>query len=112
LAFLTLFVVCISFAHAAVDGSTKASSLRNDMRKLWEDHILYTRNFIISFAANLPDQDAVSARLMKNQEDIGNAVSSFYGAAAGKQLTALLKDHILGAVDVLKAAKSGDQAAL
>jgi hypothetical protein len=36
----------------------------------------------------------------------------FYGNAAGNRLTSLLRKHILGAVDVLTAAKAGDQAAL
>src|SRR5438105_10887882 len=48
---------------------------------------------------------------MKNQEDIGNAVAKFYGAAAGQQLTTLLKQHISIAVDLIKAAKAGDKAA-
>src|SRR5438105_3260041 len=108
---LILLVITTSIPLAIADDmmATKAASnFRSDMRKLWEDHITYTRNFIVSFAGNLSDQDAVSARLMKNQEDIGDAIKSFYGDAAGKQLTGLLKTHILGSVDVLKAAKSGD----
>jgi hypothetical protein len=48
---------------------------------------------------------------MKNQEDIGNAVAAYYGAPAGQQLTSLLKQHIAIAVDLIKAAKAGDQAA-
>jgi prophage DNA circulation protein len=42
--------------------------------------------------------------------DIGNAIKPFYGRTAGNRLTALLKEHILGAVALLQAAKSGDQA--
>jgi hypothetical protein len=45
--------------------------------------------------------------LLRNQVEIGNA--AYYGKAAGAQLTKLPKEHILGAVDVLVAAKSGDQ---
>ena len=50
--------------------------------------------------------------LLQNQVDIGDAVKPYYGAAAGNKLTSLLKAHILGAVTVLQAAKSGDQAAI
>jgi hypothetical protein len=82
------------------------------MRKLWEDHVTWTRLYIVSAAGNLPDKDVTAARLLKNQEDIGNAVKAYYGADAGNQLTALLKVHISGAVDILAAAKAGDQAKL
>jgi hypothetical protein len=80
------------------------------MRKLWEDHITWTRLYIISAVGNLPDKDATTRRLLQNQTDIGNAVASFYGDAAGAKLTALLKDHILGAAALIEAAKSGDKA--
>lgn len=89
--------------------STKAEDLRVAMRVLWEDHIQYTRGFIISTLADLPDQDAVTKRLLQNQTDIGNAIVPYYGADAGKKLTELLRDHILIAADVVKAAKSGDK---
>jgi hypothetical protein len=94
----------------AADTKTMASQLRVDMRKLWEDHITWTRQWIVSFAANLPDQDAAAGRLMQNQEDIGNAIKPFYGDEAGTKLTVLLKEHINGAVELVKAAKAGDAA--
>jgi hypothetical protein len=80
------------------------------MRKLWEDHITWTRLAIVSFAHDLPDLAATETRLLRNQTDIGNAVKPYYGRAAGNRLTTLLKDHILGAVALLQAAKSGDPA--
>ena len=87
-------------------------ALRNDMRKLWEDHIVWTRQVIVSFAAGLPDLDPALQRLLANQDDIGDAAKPFYGDAAGEQLTALLREHILIAADVLAAAKAGDGPAL
>jgi len=85
-----------------------AVDLRMGMRKLWEDHITYTRNFIISSLADLEDAGKVAERLLKNQDDIGNAIKPIYGNEAGNKLASLLKDHILIAVDIVKAAKSGD----
>ena len=58
------------------------------MRVLWEEHITYTRNYIISALAGLPDTDAVAQRLLRNQDDIGNAIKPFYGDAAGNKLSA------------------------
>jgi hypothetical protein len=57
----------------------KQITLRMDMRKLWEDHITWTRIFIISAVADLPDKDAATQRLLRNQVDIGNAIKPFYG---------------------------------
>jgi hypothetical protein len=88
--------------------SASAMDLHNHMRKLWEDHVTYTRNFIISALDNLPDTPAVTQRLLRNQDDIGNAIKPVYGDAAGAKLTALLRDHILIAADIVKAAKAGD----
>src|SRR3989338_4380121 len=67
--------------------------LRLAMRKLWEDHIQYTRNYIISALADLEDVDAIAGRLLKNQDDIGDAIKPYYGEDAGKKLESLLKDH-------------------
>jgi hypothetical protein len=90
--------------------SAPAGSLKQDMRKLWTDHVVWTRDYIIAAVGDQPDAKAAANRLMKNQEDIGNAVATFYGAPAGQQLTTLLKEHITIAVDLIKAAKAGDKA--
>jgi hypothetical protein len=92
---------------APMNGTEK---LRSDMRKLWEDHITWTRLYIVSVAAGLGDKDATAGRLIQNQVDIGNAIKPFYGEDAGNKLTALLKEHILGAADLLAAAKAGNTA--
>jgi len=92
--------------------SEKQVALRQAMRKLWEDHITWTRLVIVSTAAGLPDADATTARLLQNQVDIGDAIKPFYGDSAGTKLTALLHDHIVGAANVLAAAKAKDQAKL
>ena len=97
-------------AHRAIFPAQLA--FHDQMRKLWEDHITWTRNVIISFDADLPDLNAVLARLLQNQADLGNAIKPYYGEAAGNQLTALLREHILGAVKVLAALKADDQPGL
>ena len=98
--------------HHGATLSPRAVALRENMRKLWEDHITWTRLTIVSFDANLPDLQPTLDRLLRNQTDIGNAIKPYYGAKAGKQLTSLLRSHILIAADVLGAAKKGDTAAL
>ena len=99
--------------RATGSASARAPSaivLKQDMRKLWTDHVVWTRDYIIAAVGDQPDAPAAAKRLMKNQEDIGSAVATFYGAPAGQQLTTLLKEHITIAVDLIKAAKAGDKA--
>lgn len=81
------------------------------MRKLWEEHVTWTRVYIISAVAGLPDADQAAQRLLKNQTDIGDAIKPFYGDAAGERLTGLLRGHILTAAKLITAAKAGDTAA-
>jgi hypothetical protein len=99
-------------AQTASKVSHSELRLRSDMRKLWEDHITWTRLAIISLTTGSADTQATVGRLLRNQSDIGNAIKPFYGAAAGNQLTALLRQHILIAADLIAAAKAGDQAKL
>jgi len=88
------------------------TALRQDMRKLWEDHITWTRLVIVSTAANLPDLEATTKRLLQNQTDIGDAIKPFYGDSAGARLTKLLRAHIVGAGEIMAAAKGKDQVKL
>ena len=92
--------------------TTKQSAFQDAMRKLWEDHIVWTRQFIVSAVADAPDKTAATERLLQNQVDMGNAFKPFYGDAAGDKLTALLKDHIIIAAEVVTAAKANDTAKL
>ncbi len=98
-------------AASAADVTTPGE-LRIEMRKLWEDHLTWTRNYIVSALANLADKDAVAQRLLKNQDDIGAAIAPYYGDAAGLKMAALLKAHILVATEVVGAAMKGDGAEL
>jgi hypothetical protein len=92
--------------------SASANELRTNMRKLWEDHITWTRNVICCLVDNLLGSDEAVKRLLKNQDDIGNAIKPVYGEAAGNKLTGLLHDHITISADVVKAAKASDGPAL
>jgi hypothetical protein len=80
-------------------------------RVLWTDHAVWTRMYIIESLDNSPAADEAAARLLKNQEDIGNAIKPYYGDAAGIQLTTLLKEHILIAVDIIDDVKAGNATA-
>lgn len=106
LAVLLSFLLLPTLSYA----KTTKESFHDAMRRLWSDHVAYTRLFITSAAAGSADKDLTAQRLLQNQTDIGNAVAGFYGKAAGDKLTALLKDHILIAANIVGAAKAGDNA--
>ncbi len=95
-------------AHeAAAASKVSRATFHDTMRSLWEDHIVWTRMAIISIVDDRPDADAAVERLLRNQDDIGDAIKPFYGEAAGEALSALLREHIIGAADLLVAAKTG-----
>jgi hypothetical protein len=87
----------------------KELALHQNMRKLWADHVIWTREYIIGAVDGTADLPQATERLLKNQEDIGAAIVPYYGQEAGDQLTALLKEHIMIAVDLVEAAKVNDQ---
>ena len=92
--------------------SMQAFNLKMAERKLWIDHVLWTRNFIISDLADVKDKDSVAQRLLKNQDDIGASIKPYYGEEAGNKLSKLLREHIVIAGKVVDAAKSDNKADL
>ncbi|WP_248548921.1 glycosyltransferase [Paenibacillus odorifer] len=84
--------------------------LKDNLRKLWIDHVVWTKNYIVSAFADSEDKDKVLARLLQNQQDIGDVFKPYYGEAVGDKLAQLLREHILIAGKVLGAVKAGIQA--
>jgi len=103
-----LAVTAIATAAYASGPKMSTMAFHDAMRKLWEDHVTWTRLAIVDVAAGAPDTQQTVARLLQNQVDIGNAVKPFYGDAAGNQLTSLLTTHIVLAANILVDAKAGD----
>ena len=104
-----VFMGNVSLAGATPRAATtRVSDLRPAMNRLWEDHVMWTRLYIISALAESADKPATTERLLQNQIDIGNAMKPFYGDAAGDALSALLKQHVLIAADVIASAKARD----
>lgn len=81
---------------------------RNDMRSLWEEHVAWTRMAIISLTFDLPDIDEVLARLLKNADDMGNMIRRLYGDMVATTYSQLIREHLLIAADLVKAAIAGD----
>lgn len=96
--------------------STKISKaeidLMNNMRMLWEQHGVWTRSAITSILLNLPDVDLVTKRLLRNPKDFQIALQQFYGNENASKFGDLLKDHLVIASEIVKAAKNGDENAV
>jgi hypothetical protein len=108
LALVSSWFAMQSDAHGGA--SAQRAGFHDAMRGLWEEHVAWTRMFIVSFSGGVADLDATTARLLRNQADIGDAIRPYYGDAAADRLTSLLRTHILTAAQLLGAAKSGDAA--
>lgn len=108
-------ILFLPYKAIAFEGGTpqnsiarKACQLKMDQQRLWIDHVLLTRNYIISDIASLEDKTVVTQSLMENQDDIGNLFKPYYGDEFGNNLTTLLKQHIDIAGKLVDAAKSGN----
>jgi hypothetical protein len=85
-----------------------ALELHNDMRKLMEDHIVWTRSVIVSVVAGLDvNFGAEAGRLLQNQDDIGDLFGNYFGQDMEDDLTDLLYEHILIAAEILTTVKAG-----
>jgi len=82
--------------------------LSNTFRRLWNEHVLWTRFFIVSTAFDLPDLPLVTQRLLQNPGDFAKVLSQFYRKSEVEEFTRLFTDHLLIAAALVNAAKAGD----
>ena len=82
--------------------------MSNHLRLLWEQHITWTRLTIISMVFDLPDVDLVTQRLLRNPKDFEAALVPFYGSQTVARFSALLRNHLVIAANLVNAAKAGD----
>lgn len=85
------------------------SSLKSSMRLVWEQHVYWTRMTIISLVFGLPDVDSTTKRLLQNATDMGNLLKPFYGNKIAEMYSKLIRDHLIIAAELVKAAKAGNQ---
>lgn len=87
-------------------------NLMNGLRKLWEQHVMWTRSFIISVAANLEDLQLVTERLLRNPVDFANVLKIYYGQEKADTFQHLFEEHLKIAATIVTSAKNGDTAAV
>ncbi|MDR3565945.1 MAG: hypothetical protein P4N59_31535 [Negativicutes bacterium] len=91
--------------------SEGAVKLRDRFRLLWEQHVYWTRLAILGIAFDLPDLDASINRLLRNPTDFGRLFCRFYGNEMAAEVDRLLRDHLVIAAELVKAAKAGNSKA-
>ncbi len=122
---VVLFILLIIVGSSYTDGgetmnpwfnssciSKQEVRLKSSMRLVWEQHVYWTRLTIISLAFNLPDVDFVTARLLRNATDMGNLLKPFYGNKIAAKFSNLIREHLVIAAELVKAAKAGNQKAV
>ena len=63
---------------------------------------------IMGIVFDLPDLEPTTNRLLRNVPDFANVFCSFYGKGVASEFGDLLKDHLVIAADLVKAAKAGN----
>ncbi|MEA4987198.1 MAG: acetylglutamate kinase [Anaerovorax sp.] len=82
--------------------------LFNILRRLWMEHVMWTRSFLISTASDLDDLEAVTNRLLRNPKDFAEVLRPLYGDRYSMEFKNLFTDHLLIAGALVNAAKAGD----
>lgn len=89
-----------------------SQGLHRAMRARWHDQVAWTRFALIDALAGLPAAEQSTARLLQQQDDLGDAFKPYYGEESGGRLASLLRDHITGAAALIFAANFGDESAV
>lgn len=83
-------------------------ALRQSLRRLWSDHAYWMRDYVKDAVYLHPQRRFVSGRLLRAQDEIGEAYGAYFGREQGARLALLLREHVEIAADVIAAAKSRD----
>lgn len=87
--------------------TAKQIQLLCTFQRLWIEHVLWTRAFLISTASGFGDLNDTTNRLLRNPSDFAEVLRPFYGNNA-QRFGDLLKEHLQIAAALVDAAKAGD----
>ena len=97
-----------SSSYSSSCSSSSDTDLLKSMYKLWAEHVVWTRLFIMASFNDAPNLKLVTNRLLKNQIDLGNSIVPYYGGTAGSKLTSLLREQVMLQMDIVESLKVKD----
>ncbi len=97
-------------ARPGMSEEEEMQNFRDDMRFAWQNHVIWTKIYLISAASDLPYASEALNQLEDNVEEIADLFSGYYSPAAIRQLRTLLMEHIRMAGDLIKAKKEKNTA--
>jgi hypothetical protein len=86
----------------------KILDLNNTFRKLWTDHVIWTRALIMAVSESFPDTQLITKRLFQNPKDFEIQFVKYYGIEKAKKFSNLLTEHLTIAGDLVVASKKQD----
>ncbi|WP_341278263.1 acetylglutamate kinase [Paenibacillus sp. FSL H8-0537] len=85
--------------------------LNRKLRALWVQHVYWTRLTVNSIVDRLGDEQATTARLLRNPTDFAAVLEPFYGRAIAARFAELLREHLVIAAELVKALQAGNSSA-
>lgn len=108
-------IITLVLAFGTAIGTARADrpprtpgELRIEMRRLWDDQLIFTRNFIISTLAMSHDQFPVTEAYLGHQAALADAFSPYYGASASRELASRLNAHATITVHLVRIISEGN----
>lgn len=91
-------------------GQTDAEvAFRMDMRRLWEDHVVWTRLVMLEVADTTGGLDNAADKLAGNSDEMAALFEKYYGKVKGGRVGSLFREHTSLTTDIVKATKAGDE---
>jgi hypothetical protein len=76
--------------------------------RLWTDHVVWMREYIVAAVDERIDRAEVAARLLRTPADLGRAIEKEVGRKEGRRVAKLLRQHVIMAIDLVDAACAED----
>ena len=83
-------------------------NLMNELRKLWTEHMFWTRLFLISMLSGLSDLEVTTNRLLRNPTDFAKVLEVFYGKQKAETFRSMLEDHLKIAAAIVDNSMKGN----